>query len=215
MLDEHRAALDAPAAGRALPDRFFGDGVVDERQAERLERALAGEAERGIRGLDPVAVAAARCPLRRCRGRQRGLGQHDLVAQTLHEVLRAQRLAGHRGGAELHAAAALGAAHRVEKVAPGEVLQALGAEDRLLTVRIGLRFEVHRAQRAARLQVAEVDVRLAGEDVEVLAVRQVRAEAQHEQDVRPAEDPVAGNAGVRTDAGQQRGERPGKERKGS
>ncbi len=40
VLDEHRAALDAPAAGRALPDRFFGDGVVDQGQAQGLERTL-------------------------------------------------------------------------------------------------------------------------------------------------------------------------------
>ena len=32
VLDEDRAALDAPAAGGALPDRLLRDGVVDQRQ---------------------------------------------------------------------------------------------------------------------------------------------------------------------------------------
>ena len=43
VLDQHRAALDAPAAGRALPDRLLGDGVVDQRQGQRLLRALPGQ----------------------------------------------------------------------------------------------------------------------------------------------------------------------------
>ena len=62
----------------------------------------------------------------------------------------------------------------------------------LAGLRLG--FQVHLPQRAARLEVAEVDVRLAADDVEVLAVRQVRAEGQHEADVRPGEDPVADRA---------------------
>ena len=64
VLDEHRAALHAPAAGRALPDRLLGDGVVDERQAQRLGGPLAGQ----VTGASPTP------PLRRRRRRWRHAG---------------------------------------------------------------------------------------------------------------------------------------------
>ena len=65
-------------------------------------------------------------------------------------------------------------------MSPGQVLQPLGAEDGKLLTLLRLGLEVHLAQRATGLQVAEVDVRLAADDVQVLAVRQVGAEPQDE-----------------------------------
>ena len=64
VLDQHRAALHAPAAGGALPDRLLGDGVVDQRQRQRLDGSLAGQAQRRVGGLERRPRAppfAARC----------------------------------------------------------------------------------------------------------------------------------------------------------
>ena len=176
VLDEHRAALDAPAAGRALPDGLLGDGVVHQRQAQRLGGALLRQPERLLRGRGPAVGSPLPRALGRCGRRQRRLRHEDLVAQPLHQVLRREGLAGDRCRAELHASAALGAGQRVEEVPPREVLQALGPEDRLRLALLRLGLEVHQAQRAARLEALRVDVRLAADDVEVLAERQVREE---------------------------------------
>ena len=73
---------------------------------------------------------------------------------------------GHAGHACL-AATALGAGEAVEHVLPGEVLDGLDAERRVLAL------EVHRRQLAPRRELAESDVGERGDDVEVLRERQV------------------------------------------
>jgi hypothetical protein len=100
-------------------------------------------------------------------------------------------------------------------VAPGQVLQPLGAEDRLRLALSRLGLEVHLAQRAAGLEVAEVDVRLAADDVEVLAVRQVGAEAKHEHDMRPGGHAVPDGGRVWADAFQRKAQRSGQDGPGA
>jgi hypothetical protein len=87
MLNQHRAALDAPPTGRALPDRLLGDGVVDERQRQRLLGPVVGELERVVRRRHPAVRPALPRALCRCGRRERGLGHQDLVAHALHQVL--------------------------------------------------------------------------------------------------------------------------------
>ena len=211
VLDEHRAALDAPAAGRALPDGLLGDRVVHQRQAQRVGGALLRQSERLLRCRRPAIRSPLPRPLGRCGGRERRLRHKDLVAQPLHQVLRRERLAGDRRGAELHASAALCARQRVEQVPPGQVLQAPGAEDGLGLPLLGLRLEVHQPQGTPRLEALRVDIRLAADDVQVLAERQIREEAEHEEDVGPGHRAVAGQRRLGADTLQREAQRPGQQ----
>ena len=174
---------------------------------------MAGHGQAHLGGLrSPVGGAAVRRslggPLRAGRSDQRGLGGSNLVAQALHEVLGRQRLAAIRRGAELHAPPALGASEGVEEVAPGQVSDGRSTEGRSPAGRrLGL--EIHLAQRSPRLQVAEVDVGLAGEDVEVLAVGQVRQEGEDRQDVGPGEDCEAPGRDIGSEQLEDQAERAG------
>ena len=73
---------------------------------------LTGQCQRVLGGCRSPVRSTLPGPLRRCGRRQRRLRRPDLVAQPFHQVLRAQRLAGHRRRAELHAATAFGAGQR-------------------------------------------------------------------------------------------------------
>ena len=130
-------------------------------------------------------------------------------------MLGREGLAGHRGRAELHAAAALGAGQAIGKVPPGQVLEALGPEHRQLLAFLRLRLEIHLAQRPTRLEVAEVDVRLAADDVEVLAVRQVGAKAEDEEDVCPGGNPEADQGSRLADGLKGKAQRTGEDRPGA
>ena len=163
VLDRHRALLHAGAAGDAIPDDVVADGVRDERG--RLERLS---------------------PLR--RGEEvRPLGE-QLVAQAHDQELRRELLARRVRRADVLAAAALGARHRVDHLLPRHVGDRGRAEAHLGLV---LDREVERLEAAAAARAAEPDVDRRRRDVEVLGVRQVGEEADDEQDVRPDEDPLA------------------------
>ena len=160
VLDRDRALLDAGAAGDAVPDDVVADRVRHERA--RLEAGRVGEQVR------PLA--------------------EELVAEAHDQQLRRELLAGRVGRADVLAAAALGARHRVDHLLPRHVGDRVGAEAHRALV---LDREVERLEPAARARAAEPDVDRRRRDVEVLRVRQVGEEADDEQDVRPDEDPLA------------------------
>ena len=109
--------------------------------------------------------------------RLRALGE-ELVAEPHDQELRRQLLAGRVGGADVLAAAALGARHRVHHLLPGQVGDGGGAEAHRALVLDG---EVERLEPAAPAGAAEPDVDRGGRDVEVLRVREIREEADDEQ----------------------------------
>ena len=94
VLDRHRALLDARAARDAVPDDVVADGVRHERASARTP-------------------AASREQVRPFR--------EELIAQPHDQELRRQLLARRVGGADVLAAAALGARHRVDHLLPGHV----------------------------------------------------------------------------------------------
>ena len=190
VLDEHRAALDAPAAGRALPDRLLGDGVVHQRQAERLLGALSGQARAPPprpprrRWLPPSTPAAPMRPPP-APSRPPGSGRAGPPSGASGESVLPVTDAGQNSMHRPHSVQASGSrrCRQVRSLRPLAPKTGSGSP----SLRLGL--EIHLAQRAARLEALGVDVRLAADDVEVLAVRQVRDEAEHEPDVRPGHDP--------------------------
>ena len=117
-----------------------------------------------------------------------GPSAEELVAEPHDQQLRRQLLARRVGRADVLAAAALGARHRVDHLLPRHVGDRVGAEAHRALV---LDREVERLEPAARARAAEPDVDRRRRDVEVLRVRQVGEEADDEQDVRPDEDPLA------------------------
>ena len=133
VLDEHRAGLDARAAGDAVPDGVVRDRVVDDRGEHRLLVDRVGQAERGRRGR-----------VRDEREAVLGLDRH--VPDAHDEVLRVERLARVPGRAGLLAAAALGAREAVEQVVPAEVGERPQPERRVFLLEVHLRA----ARRAAR-----------------------------------------------------------------
>ena len=159
VLDRDRALVHARAAGDAIPDDVVGDGVRGRAGSRRSARV--GEQARPLR--------------------------EELVTEAHDEQLRRQLLARRVGGADVLAAAALGARHRVDHLLPGHVGDRVGAEAHLL---VGHR-EVERLQPAAGAGAAEPDVDRGGGDMEVLRARQVDEETEHDQEVRPDEDPLA------------------------
>src|SRR3990172_7616342 len=108
MLDEHRAGLDAGAAGRAGPELL-------------LARVAADDAQILIRL--PSGGAAGRLPALE--------GEGSDIGDDLAWV---ERLAGRAGRADAGAAPAFGAGVAVEDIAPGEGRQLVRAEglDRLV-----------------------------------------------------------------------------------
>ena len=108
------------------------------------------------------------------RERSRSLGE-ELVADAHDEQLRRERLAGRVRGADVLAAPALRARHRVEHLLPGEVGDGAGAEAQSALV-LGL--ELERLEPSARPSAAEEDVDRRGRDVQVLRVREVGEEAR-------------------------------------
>ena len=116
--------------------------------------------------------------------RYRALGE-ELVANAHDQELRRERLAGRIRRADVLAAAALGARHRVEHLLPGEVGDRAGAEAQC---RLVLRLEVERLEATSRTRSTEEDVDRRGRDVQVLRVREVGQEAEDDQHVRPHED---------------------------
>ena len=160
VLDGDRALAHAGAARDAVPDHVLRDGAAD--QGRRLER---------------LATSAR-------RERLRPLGE-ELVAQVHDQELRRELLARRVGRAHVLAAPALGAGHRVDHLLPGHVGDRRGAEAHRGLV---LGREVERLEAPARPGPREPDVDPRGRDVQVLRVRQVGEEGEHEQDVRPHED---------------------------
>ena len=188
VLDDHRAGLDAGTAGHAVPDRVVRDRGVHDR------RRQAGRVGSGV--VEVVGVADDR----RVRDEvDPVLGVHGHLPDAHDERLGVEWLAGRIGRAGVLAAAALGAGEPVEEVLPAEVLERPHAERRRLVL------EVHRRQLAARGELAEVHVEEAGDDVEVLAERQVDDECRHEGDMGP---PQGGEPGLRR-RGPERSERDG------
>ena len=116
----------------------------------------------------------------------RALGE-QLVAEAHDQELRRELLAGGVGRADVLAAPALGARHRVEHLLPGHVGDGRRRRSGSALV-LGL--EVERLEPAARARAAEPDVDRRRGDVQVLRVREVGEEAEDEQHVRPDEDPL-------------------------
>ena len=100
------------------------------------------------------------------------------------------------GRAGVLAAPALGAGEPVEDVLPAEVGEGPQA------VRRVVRLEVHRREGAARLELAEVDVEEARDDVEVLRQREPDEEGADEGDVGPPVDREERLEDGRVDAGE-------------
>ena len=154
VLDRDGALVYAGAAGHAVPDHLVLDGVGHERG-----------------GLEAVAGEHLR-PLR-----------EDVVAQIHDEQLRRELLAGRVRGADVLAAAALGAGHRVEDPLPGQVRDGARAEAELVVVAL----EAKRLEPSRRSRPAEEDVRAGRGDVEVLGVGEVDEEGEDDQHVAPDE----------------------------
>ena len=120
-------------------------------------------------------------------GERRRALREELVADPHDQELRRERLAGRVRRADVLAAAALGARHRVEHLLPREVGDRAGPEAHGGLV-LGL--EVERLEAATRARAAEEDVDRRGRDVQVLRVREIGEEAEDDQHVRPDEDPL-------------------------
>ena len=140
--------------------------------------------------------------------RQPAHGLHQALPRVDDDLARTQRLAGDVGRTGGGAAAALRTRIAVEEVLPGELLHVVGAE--LLDV--GL--EVHGAHDALLPRsagVREEHVEQRRHHVQVLGVRQVVQEEEHEQDVCPPVDVGHRGRGARRDPGQHSGEGAGDE----
>jgi hypothetical protein len=87
-------------------------------------------------------------------------------------------------GADVLAAPAFRARHRIEHLLPREVGDRPGTEPERTLVR-GL--EVERLEAAPRARPAEEDIDSRSRDVQVLRVREVREEAEDDEDVPPDE----------------------------
>ena len=125
--------------------------------------------------------------------------------------LRRELLAGGVGGADVLAAAALGARHRVDDLLPGQVGDGRRRRSGCPPRRRFL-VEAQRLEPAPGARAPEVDVDARGHDVQVLGVGEVGEEAEDDQHVRPHGDalehlrPVAVAEGVRheSETGAQR-----------
>ena len=157
MLDRDRALLDACAAGHAVPDDLVRDRIRDERR--RVERAVSQHL--------------------------RTFGE-DVVAEIHDQELRRELLAGRVRRADVLAAPALGARHRVEDPLPGDVRDRARAEADLLVRRV----EVQRLEMPTGARAPEEDVRAGGRDVQVLRVGQVDEEREDDQHVAPRRRPA-------------------------
>jgi hypothetical protein len=144
---------------------------VTQSQTTSSETAAERGAAEGLPG------CAARQELRSLR--------EELVADAHDQELRAQLLARRVRGADVLAAPALGARHRVDHLLPRQVGDRGGAEAHRRLVLDG---EVERLEPPPRARAPEPDVDRGGGDVEVLRVRQVGEEPQDQQDVGPDED---------------------------
>ena len=128
--------------------------------------------------------------------------REQAVAKAHHQQLRRQILAGRPGGADVLAAATLGAGHRVEHLLPRHVDERPRAEPQSALV---LDLEIERLEPPPRARPAEPDVDPGGRDVEVLRVREVHEEPEDREHVEPDEGalerlrrrPVAEEAGER------------------
>ena len=155
VLDRDRALVDAGAARHAVPHDVVRDGVRDERRGVE-----AGVAEH-----------------------LRALGE-DVVAEIHDQELRRQLLPGRVRGADVLAAAALGAGHRVEDPLPGEVASGARAEAELVVRAV----EAQRLEAARATAFAEEHVRTGSRDVQMLGVGEIDEEREDQQHVRPDED---------------------------
>ena len=107
---------------------------------------------------------------------------HEALPRVHNNLARAERLAGDVRGTHRRAATALGARVAVEQVFPGEVFDVRRAE--LLDV--GL--EIHGTHRGAFTLpacVREEDVEQRRHDVQMLRVREIVEEGEHQQCMRP------------------------------
>ena len=164
VLDVHGALLHARAARGAGPD----DVVVDDARNERdlVERLAGGEHLQDVR---PFV--------------------EQVIAQVHDQQLRGERLApcsmqGRRSGSgrtrcTRRGRAVTSGSARSSSAAPSDC-----SPDSSFSMSIG-----SGSQRAARPRAREPHVDGARDDVEVLRVRQVDEEPQHERDVRPEEEP--------------------------
>ena len=101
--------------------------------------------------------------------------REELVANSHDQELRGERLAGRVRRADVLAAAALGARHRVEHLLPREVGDRPCPEAHGCLV-LGL--EVEGLEAPGRTRAAEEDVDPGGRDVQVLRVREIGEEAR-------------------------------------
>ena len=194
VLDEHRAGLDARAAGDAVPR-----GVV-------LKHGRNEGHGHGI-GLEAVVQAVGGAHGRAVRDeRDRHLGPVRLAADVHDQLLGVERLARVVRGAGLLAAPALGAGEAVEDVLPGQVRELAQAERGVLVL------EIHHRQAAAGLQLAEPDVHEAGIHVEVLVERDEDKERGENENVTPPQDHEGGGVDALREAAQRYGQDVGDER---
>ncbi len=159
VLDRHGAFVDAGATGDAVPDDVGRHRVTDE-----------------SRWLERLASASRREELRAFR--------EDLVAKPHDQQLRGELLPRGIRRADVLAAPALGAGHRVDHLLPGHVGNGRRPEPELGIV---LCVESQRLEPPAGACPPEPHVDARRCDVQVLRMRQVGEEPEHEEDVRPHE----------------------------
>ena len=170
MLDEDGALVLASAARHAIPHRVEADSI-DQRQLLHVAVAVAVRHRRLVGGFaQGVPDEERRLDL-----------PHLLLdggTHVVHDLLRREFLAGEVRRADDLASPALGAGVRVEHLLPAEIVDDAGAEAlRRLEIADGL-------QLARWLDAAEEDVEGHGEQVRVLAVRQVVEEDEEVREVR-------------------------------
>ena len=169
VLDEDRAGVHAGAAGRAVPEHLVVDDVADHLLVRRVRR-------RGA----VVTVA---------RGREQatGLLVEQVILEVQNQILGGQLLAANARGTFRLTPPALSATVGIEQILPGELLDLRDADG---LVPLQPLLDIGGRQRATRPGSAELDVRPGGDDVQVLRVRDVDQEAEHQQDVAPPAYPV-------------------------
>ena len=190
VLQFDRAGRLAVAAGRARPQRVLADDAADERRQRVVGRFVGDDV--------------------------RALFHQMVLDAVVHPFLR-QRLAREERRAGILAPAALGAGERVQPLLPREVAGCGHAQADLRGVRVvgEQLFQVDRRHPVGGAAAAEIQRGQRGDDVEVLAQRQDDQEREHEEQLCPVRQGIAGALRFRRQRRQRVTQPASGERKGA